>query len=143
MSDDCGIGQYCWDAVYTCEAGCGTDDDCLAGESCDATHTCTPYGCRSTALDCAIGQLCDVATGICSDAPTCEVCTDTAGAECAPGACVDFTVEADGGTYCLTPCAVVDDPEQCPRGLECRDLSGAGDLYCYADCPALLVEIDG
>ncbi|MES2638553.1 MAG: hypothetical protein V4850_03700 [Myxococcota bacterium] len=143
QSVDCGIDQYCDEAAYTCATGCVDNDDCLAGETCAAdTRECTAYGCRSTALDCAIGQQCDIPTGTCFDAPACDTCSGPGSTECEPGACVDFDLENEGGDYCLMPCLVVDDPEQCPRGLECRDLSGTGDLYCYADCPSLVEELN-
>ena len=143
LTADCGIDAYCEQTGFTCETGCESDDDCVAGEDCvDATHACTAYGCRSTALDCAVGQECELATGTCYDSPSCETCSGADSPECGTGACVDFEPDDAGGDYCLTPCLVVDDPEQCPRGLECRDLSGAGDLYCYADCPALLEELE-
>ncbi|MDP2317042.1 MAG: hypothetical protein Q8P41_29385 [Pseudomonadota bacterium] len=142
LSDDCGIDQYCDDLAYTCETGCETNDDCLAGQDCaDDTHQCTTYGCRSTALDCAIGQQCDIPSGTCFDVPSCETCSGADSTECGTGACVDFDLDNEGGDHCLMPCLVADDPEQCPRGLECRDLSGTGDLYCYADCPSLQEEL--
>jgi len=144
LSADCGIDEYCDEVAYTCAAGCGTDDDCLAGEDCsDDTHVCTAYGCRSTALDCAVGQQCDLPTGECFDVSTCEACTGPNSTECGLGACVDFDEDPEvTDEYCLMPCLVAEDPEQCPRGLECRDLSGVGDLYCYADCPSLQEELE-
>ncbi len=143
LSQDCGIDEYCDQTGFTCEAGCESNEDCIAGENCsEDTHECSPYGCRSTALDCAVGQECDLVTGTCYDSPSCEPCTGADSMECGAGACVDFDLENVGGDHCLMPCLVVGDPEECPRGLECRDLSGVGDLYCYADCPALQEELN-
>jgi hypothetical protein len=141
-SKDCGIDSFCEAAAHTCQPGCGVDDDCPAGRSCDpATNQCTGYGCRSSALDCAIGQTCDVETGECSDEPGCEACDPEVADACGVGgACSLFDEDTNPASYCLMPCATVGDPEACPRGLECRDLSGQGDLYCYAYCPAYNAE---
>lgn len=141
-SADCAIGMYCHPGRHTCEVGCASDADCVAGESCDADGTCSPYGCRSTALDCRVGERCDLATGTCFASSACEPCGWPTGGTCGEGACADFLPESKSGNYCLMPCFVVDDPEQCPRGLACQDLSGAGDLYCYAWCPALRAELE-
>lgn len=140
-STDCGIGSTCNPDGYVCDIGCGADADCLAGERCDARGLCATYGCRDTVLDCAIGERCDLARGICAPASTCASCTGPESAECGAGACVDFVPDTVDGQYCLMPCTAVDQPEQCPRGLACQDLSGAGDLYCYAWCPAIREEM--
>lgn len=137
---DCAIGQYCDTARNTCEVGCDAPDGCLAGEDC-VEHECIAYECRSTVLDCALGEMCGEAG--CEAAPGCHPCSPNDSLVCRGGQCVDFDLDAPGGDHCLLPCTAVDDPEACPRGLECRDLSGEGHLFCYADCPVYLAELGG
>jgi hypothetical protein len=139
-SADCGLGRYCED--YTCKDGCGSNDDCLAGETCSDAHACESYQCRTSALDCGLGEKCNPASGACEAAPGCNRCTDDA--QCGVGGiCSDWLPGPGVDRYCLVPCTVAGDPEQCGRGLECRDLSGVGDLFCYADCPTYRTEVDG
>lgn len=134
---DCGDGRYC--SASECLPGCGTNEDCLAGEICDAAHECTTYECRTTALDCELGEKCDAADGLCKEVLGCNSCTTDA--DCGGGVCSDWDPGPGVERYCLVPCTDPGDPEQCGRGLQCRDLSGVGDMFCYADCPAYQVEL--
>lgn len=116
--------------------------DCPAGESCSTTdQVCFANECRTSLLDCELGQNCDAATGQCTDAPACEPCTGTVDGECGTGSCVEFVTESENLAYCILPCLIVGGDDQCPRGLECRDLSGSGDLYCYTECPQFRAEL--
>lgn len=136
-SADCGPGAYCSESK--CEPGCGTDDDCLAGEKCDEQHQCATYECRSTDLDCSLGEKCT--GGACEPALGCNTCTTDA--DCGGGICTDWDPGPGTDKYCLVPCTEAGGVDQCGRGLQCRDLSGAGDLFCYADCPAYQRELKG
>jgi hypothetical protein len=136
---DCGAGGYCEDSK--CKPGCDSNDRCLAGESCSADHECVTYDCRTSALDCGLGEVCDHGTGECAPALGCNPCTDDT--QCGAGICSDWKPGPGVDRYCLVPCTVEGGGDQCGRGLECRDLSGVGDLYCYADCPAFQKELAG
>lgn len=138
---DCPLRHFCDDATHTCESGCRSEQDCASGESCSATdEVCFADECRTSLLDCELGQNCDLATGQCVDAPACEPCTGSIEGECGSGTCVSFVSDQPNHNYCIFPCLVVGEADQCPRGLECRDLSGNGDLFCYAECPQFLAE---
>lgn len=131
IASDCPVDHYC--GAGTCLPGCAADTDCLSGESCEA-GSCQPGACRTTPLDCGLGEMCDETTGTCSDGGGCEPCAG-AGAECGNGECANFGDDAAPDWYCLMDCATAYDAEACPRGFDCRDLSGH--LYCYAECPVL------
>lgn len=149
---DCGIEQYCDPQRNTCEAGCATSDDCLAGEDCNtASHECLAYECRTTALDCAVGQACNTSTGVCDNAMgnNCSPCSDPfydyygyayGGTGCGSGLCVEFQDAAN--PWCVDPCSP-SDANSCARGFDCTDLTGGGDYYCLAWCPAVMSEING
>jgi hypothetical protein len=48
----------------------------MAGEDCNTdSHTCEPYGCRNTALDCPVGTTCNTSTGQCNEVA--GLCTTT------------------------------------------------------------------
>ncbi len=72
-------------------------------------------------IGCATGQVC-LADGVCAgtvhDRAVCAPCT--AGAECAPGACIGYP---DGRSYCGVPCA---GPSDCAAGEVCHDLPSVG-----------------
>ncbi|MDP6934614.1 MAG: hypothetical protein QGG40_16950 [Myxococcota bacterium] len=156
-SNQCGIGEFC-NAKYKCLEGCEEDGDCQAGANCES-GTCVEYSCRSTQLDCSIGEFCDESSGDCyeDDAPHCEECDPYAtsacgssgdcwgfyGSTCSPGGndCPSGStceMYAWGVYYCLSyNCYVECNPNEddpCPRGYQCGDVTGLGDYVCYADC---------
>lgn len=133
VASDCPVDHHCDDG--TCLPGCAADSDCLGGETCES-ETCQPGACRTGPLDCGLGEMCDQTSGECSDGGGCETC-DGPDAECGAGECVNFGDDAAPAWYCLLDCETAGAPDACPRGFDCRDLSGAGDLYCYGECPVL------
>ena len=131
-SSECGLQQFCNTAKYTCDAGCEINADCMAGETCEE-GSCEVYGCRDTQLDCFIGEVCNVSTGICEQSPG-QHCEPCGGQSCGTGAeCFTFETDAVSG-YCLVECS---GDEECPRGYSCSDPTGAGtgQTYCSAWCP--------
>lgn len=142
-SSQCSLHQFCDTKAWVCRQGCGDDDDCRAGETCDAAdHKCKRYGCRDTQLDCEIGEVCDEGTGECTVDPRkhctrCDPMEELLGTQpCGPkGYCWLFEQNAEMG-YCLQQCNQSND--NCPRGFTCEDVTGYGDFYCSAWCPLLL-----
>lgn len=143
-STDCGIGEYCDPVGNTCKTGCESDGDCVAGEACDLeTRECRAYECRTTALDCGLGESCR--SGECENTlgDACTPCDgyDYYNSACGSGTCFNFgEAYSYGETYCLMPCDRAYGVDECPRGFECQDIPGAG-LFCAAWCPAILVEL--
>ncbi len=156
---DCVFGDYC-DDDYTCTEGCGSDLDCLAGETCE-DHECEPYGCRDTQLDCPLGQFCD--GGECQQDTRghCDRCDILGSANCGAGAeCVYYSgpscnnnSDCDEGYRCdnlgtgkichLDVCIVECNPNaehSCPRGMSCVQALGTAQNYCSGDCPYLIRE---
>ena len=68
-SSDCPMGSICSvDSFdFECQEGCNSDADCLAGSTCQEGQ-CADYGCRSTVLDCDLGEFCNETTGECETA---------------------------------------------------------------------------
>jgi hypothetical protein len=62
-SSDCQLEEYCSE-FFQCVPGCSLDSDCLAGDAC-IENTCTSQGCRTTDLDCEVGEYCDSDTQSC------------------------------------------------------------------------------
>ena len=62
-STDCQLEEFCSE-FFQCVPGCMQDSDCLAGDAC-VENTCTTQGCRSTELDCEVGEYCDTSTQSC------------------------------------------------------------------------------
>jgi len=133
---DCGIEQYCAKADHTCVDGCEGDEDCPAGDSCDVgAHSCVPYGCRETQLDCDYGEVCNQDTHVCEKAqgPYCKTCDPFSAGGCGQhGTCyvIDYYYDA----YCFVDCNPDLGSDACPRGYECQDATGLGDNVCFADC---------
>lgn len=159
----CELQQYCDPTAdaYVCLDGCTGDDDCPAGEACEAaSHSCHPADCRDTVLDCAYGEICDQASGSCvvDERAHCQLCDAMAAAicpddgtcfmdvddselcqrdeDCAPEQSCDELIE---GRYCHTDrCRYdcdPDDPDACPRGWVCQESLGQDGVYtCAADC---------
>ena len=166
-SASCDLGEFCSDKNWTCEAGCLSDSDCSAGSTCNTEkRECEEYGCRSTQLDCEIGELCDVEQteeyGECYEDTRahCQVCDAGNNSSCPNNAscfvfelgdncrrdsdCPDgWTCDmmADFQNYCHRDrCLVECNPNNanaCPRGYQCGDTSGFGDYHCIADCAYL------
>jgi hypothetical protein len=166
-STECGLGEYCSPAEFTCETGCMDDGDCFAGEECNLENrSCVSYGCRSTELDCAVGEFCDTDAnsntfGECykDDRNHCKVC-DVDRNNCPNGmdcfmfeqgnSCYSDNDCANGWTCdlfadfnfychrdrCLSTCKP-NQKDSCPSGFSCGDTSGFGDYYCIADCAYL------
>lgn len=135
-SSDCELQSFC-NPLYECESGCESDDDCVAGESCNKDeHECSPYGCRSTELDCEYGEFCNTESGECEErGQDCETCNATNINACGPGAyCLATTTGNDG--YCWDTC---EDESDCPRGFQCLDWTDTPgyDKICFADCDYL------
>lgn len=142
-SEQCALGSHCDDATNACVGGCGSDEDCIAGEICNFDGQCEPYGCRTTELDCHYGENC--VSGECVDDtdPHClPASTLTAQTTCTAAggtvACFDYPTCAQ--LHCLLPCTpATTDP--CPRGLSCIqpfDPTQNDDFYCSGACPFLL-----
>mgnify|MGYP001019220118 CR=1 FL=1 len=117
-SAECAIGSWCSPDSYTCEPGCASSEDCLAGERCDVSvNQCVPRGCRDTQLDCDFGERCDLEAGVCRDDPQphCEVCQDDF--DCGPGGSC-LALSGDRRPRCIMACS----PEAfdpCPAGMQC------------------------
>ncbi len=169
-STECGLGEYCSPAEFSCKTGCMTDSDCFAGEECHIENrTCVSYGCRSTELDCSVGEICDLnesssTYGECTQdtrkhCKTCEIDRNNCptGMECFISELGDscwtdadcpanYTCDmmADFNFYCHRDrCLASCSPNQtnsCPAGFQCSDVSGFSEYYCVADCEYLKGE---
>ena len=162
-SADCEIGTVCDtdSGDYRCEAGCLSDGDCLAGFRCQEGN-CNLYGCRSTLLDCAFGEVCNENTGSCeaSGGQHCSECSlnqnqwDDSGTTTTCDDVLLSSSECGGtGSFCMnwyegTPTCYVgcEDQSECPGGYQCsivvRPLPvGCSQDYivlgtaCIAPCP--------
>ncbi len=113
-SSDCEMESYCSDDSGSCEAGCQSDRDCYPYHSCNAQDQCVNMGCRSTTLDCAMGEFCDLVTGECHEATGayCRECDDET--DCGTGnMCLNIGYTQ---TYCGVDCSM---GQECPRGYSC------------------------
>ena len=159
---DCPIGQICdvEDFDYECEDGCNSNFDCPAGSVCTEDGQCEEYGCRSTVLDCAWGEICDEDSGECveADGAFCGGCSMAANAVDDQGTetTCDDVILANGGCggagqicmnyfdlpTCYISCESQDD---CPAGYQCLLLerglpAGCDDdtielgTFCFNDC---------
>ncbi len=136
-STTCGLEQFCDQRTFTCEAGCETNTDCLAGQRCNQQeHECFEYGCRQTDLDCGLGEVCDEESGECQEAPGkhCDVCDDPwFGTGCGNnGTCYAFN---DTDFFCIVDC---NEGDECARGYECVDVTDADAWGCFAWCPTIV-----
>ena len=128
---DCAIGSWCDNErsedgsarELVCVDGCQGDPDCLAGTDCQE-GVCLERPCRSTQLDCGMGEVCDETTGACEPAGA---------AYCAPCDSTLTTVD-DGGTA-WDPCDdhFLGHPECGGIGSFCIG-DGSGDTFCAPDC---------
>jgi hypothetical protein len=164
-SADCGLGAVCdlEDNRNECVAGCQGNYDCPPGSNC-LDGLCQEYGCRTTVLDCAFGEICNPETKQCelAEGPFCQpgcdplenvfddrgtddLCDDVAlsNPSCGEGAsscwwAIGETVE---DTRCYVHCETTGD---CPAGFQCVVVrppfpecdAGLGEVtLCLADCP--------
>lgn len=112
----CTLGQYCDLETYTCQAGCGTDQDCWAGQTCGAEGECVVPECTDSQRDCAVGEICT--NGAClDDGGSCDSCS---------GGC-PAGFSCWGGVYCMKTCVTQSD---CPAAFSCAEDQG----ICYNDC---------
>jgi Notch 1 len=106
-TDDCDTNEYCvreCDAVgctHRCEPLC----DCRGDETCDVNGNCVPDPCFG--VECALGQVCDLASGGCID-DVCAAVYCSMGEACFEGECLP------------DPCDLV----ECPPFFECEVRSG-------------------
>ena len=132
-SDDCPMETYCEDETGECNVGCQSDRDCFPYHRCDEAGLCINAGCRSTTLDCEMGEFCNPLTGECFTATGdyCKPCEHED--DCGTGnMCISI---GGSGTYCGVDCAL---GQECPRGYECgavQDVSGNILGYqCFTAC---------
>ncbi len=140
-SSECELGQFC-DADFACRAGCMTEHDCASGQTCDEEALeCVDSACRTSDLDCSLGERCNPLTGTCvAGGEVCRDCSTDATACGASAICVTFE-GSEAESYCYDYC---DTDQQCPAGFSCSqfELVGGGTLgLCYAEC-AWLVDND-
>ena len=112
--------QFCSVEQGTCQAGCETDRDCFSYHRCEE-GSCVNHGCRSTVLDCAMGEFCNNLTGECYPAagPYCRECNGDE--DCGGGA--NRCVRIGGvGLYCGVDCSA---GQECPRGYNCSSVVDA------------------
>lgn len=161
---DCGLGFVCdlQSEDRNCIAGCQATYDCPAGSNCVGGQ-CIPYGCRTTVLDCAFGEVCnsetnecelaqgaycaacDITTNVWADAGTASSCDDTIVSHPVCGADGSFCWDPDGtgSPLCFVHCATTGD---CPGGYQCVFMNRLADVgcenqfislgsVCVADCP--------
>ncbi len=132
LSDDaCAFGELC-SAEFTCDPGCNTDADCNVGEACEV-ESCVPAACTDTITDCALGEICDEASGACTDSDPvlCAECEVSDPDSCGPyGLCVQGSSSPHG--YCMPICNLSSGISTCPQGSSCMDL--AQGTACWAPC---------
>lgn len=135
---------HCDLASHLCKPGCQVDGDCKdAGQAC-VGGTCKAVGCSQN-WQCALGQVCQVASGQCQPAggKHCAVCdpNDQQVAACGgkPSLCIGFQDQAgaDKGHFCALPCG--NDPGgPCPQGWACKEIKddkGASQgKFCLRPC---------
>ena len=135
-STQCGIQQYCDPRSFRCSDGCRTTElDCPVGEFCDTvTGDCFASDDPLCSKTCDVGSL----SNSCPAGTACEVTTigDTCrrDADCESGWFCDlFTdnVMYCHQDFCLTSCRPADD-DPCPAGFTC--VQGSVGNVCYGDC---------
>jgi hypothetical protein len=123
---DCDLEQFCSES-FECEEGCNDDQDCYAGDTCDTDlGVCETYGCRSTVLDCEVGEFCNPTTTECyqdSRGHCLSMCTwDDLQFAPADGLCVNYS----GGTG------------SCQTNIMGQQSGCTGGAVCYPDDPGSL-----
>lgn len=126
-STDCPMEKFCDHGSGVCQDGCEYDNDCYPYHRCDDSGQCVAGGCRSTVLDCAMGEFCNPLTGECFEAvgDYCRECEHED--DCGAGnMCLSIGYSQ---TYCGVDCAM---GQECPRGYECgRVQDVAGNILGY------------
>lgn len=74
-SFDCPLREVC-NPDSLCVSGCNQDSDCFPGETCSQAQ-CVPYECRTSQLDCQIGERCIDQKCIEVEPSPCDPCTYT------------------------------------------------------------------
>ena len=161
---DCGLGFICdlSDGVHLCVEGCQGNYDCPAGSNC-VDGQCEEYGCRSTVLDCAFGEVCNPDTRECEPAEgrycnSCDIFENVWDDGGTPDSCDDTILshpvcggdgsfcwdpESTGQATCFVHCQSTGD---CPAGYQCVFMNRLNEVgceqqfislgsVCVADCP--------
>ncbi len=138
-SSACALDSYCDAEAKTCLAGCQEDADCGAGTRCEA-GTCVERGCRSSELDCQVGEVCNLSNGSCwTPRASCRSCALDP-LSCGGGShCLLFEGQEESEASCYDECSTQSD---CPAGFSCSAINfGAFEVkLCYADCSWLRGE---
>jgi len=161
---DCALGFACdlQSDERNCIAGCQANYDCPAGSNCNDGQ-CVEYGCRTTVLDCAFGEVCnsetkecepakgayctacDITENIWDDAGTATPCDDSVASHPTCGDDGSFCWDPEGASFatCYVHCATTGD---CPGGYQCVFMNRLAEVgcesqfislgsVCVADCP--------
>ena len=125
-SRDCPEAEtHCDRALGLCVDGCEVDGDCLTYTQMCVEEACVHRPCRG-AYACGFGQICDDASGHCTEStdPHCAECNGDDPDSCgANNLCAAFQDEDgnDLGAFCLLACS--DDPlNPCPNGWQCTEV---------------------
>jgi hypothetical protein len=134
-SAGCPIASFC--DAGSCTQGCQNTDDCYPDQTC-TDGSCKARGCRDTSLDCAFGELCDLATGECYPANNnyCKPCvagsSDAEQCGSVANICLGW---GQYGDFCGVECAQTTD---CPAGYDCIPVGENGNVitkqcitYCW------------
>ena len=111
LDTDCPLGQYCVQGLCLSPGPanaqgcavilCGSDRDCNAGQLCSPQDfVCvTDLGCDPVLAPCAIGQVCNTATGVCVPGCTAATSAQVCGplVSCIDGRCVQCAQDSDCG----------------------------------------------
>ena len=140
---DCAQAEtYCNRDTFMCVPGCEVDNDCGdASKECSAGR-CVDRGCVA-AYQCAFGQVCDLASSMCIDAPGAH-CMEGCNAEsmdpCGEqgSRCLKLQDEEGNelGSFCFEACG--EEPNECPKGYSCQELMDENGMVqnklCIRDC---------
>jgi hypothetical protein len=135
---DCPIESWCAAETGQCQAGCLNDRDCLPTQACDQDSlSCYVPGCRSTALDCDIGEFCNTVSGQCVQAGGfyCSECETSFDCGSENNWCIRMGTSQ---TYCGVDCSA---GQECPRGYFCSRVRGAGNVTVAYQCVAPCWEL--
>ena len=136
-SVECPIESWCNSDTGTCQQGCLNDRDCLPTNVCNEDdRQCAAPGCRTTQLDCQVGQFCNSLSGQCYEAggyycQQCESKFDCNGGVDGPNWCLRMGGSTQ--TYCGVDCSA---GQQCPRAYSCGRVRTVGDVTVAYQCVA-------